>query len=271
MKQGQAIPVAPGPPRGAPVGNGKGDKPPVEEDQSASRMPAAWEANHLATQMGVLIVSGVAALFLTIGSPILEAILGVIPDIDAPWGPALPTRYLVPLLLPVLAGMLLALTRHRAPLLLWIALAAALAVTGVLEVARLNWIAFAGGVAFRVESGPVPLVRTIAGLALILSGLLLLAQQSVHHHVALLVERGVPRGELASVRHQLLQWERLTILAALGAGTGLVFIAALSMQLTERAPEETAFTVPTLIWSGVLLAVIAGTLGYLARRRTRSA
>lgn len=250
---------------GAP-GNKKGATD--DADIGASRMPAAWQANHLANQIGVLLIAGAAALFLTIGSPILEAFLGVIPDIEPPWGPTLPTRYLVPLLLPLLAGLLLTLTRHRAPLLLWVALATALAVTGVLEVARLNWFAFAGGVAFRVESGPVPLVRTIAGLALVLCGLLLLAQQSIHHHIGLLVERGVPRGELATVRRRLVQWERMTIMGAFGAGTGLVFITALSMQLTERAPEETVFTIPTLIWSGILLAVIAGTFGYLAKRRT---
>ncbi len=259
--------VPPDPQRaGAPT---QKPEPATENDVGANRMPAAWQANHLASQLGVLLFSGVAALFLTMGSPILEAILGVIPDIEPPWGPTLPTRYLVPLLLPLLTGLLLALSRHRAPMLLWVALAATLAVTGVLEVARLNWIAFAGGVAFRIESGPVPLVRTIAGLALVLSGLLLVAQQSVHHHVALLAERGVPRSELADVRRRLLQWERTTVLGALGAGTALVFITALSMQLTERAPEETTLTIPTLIWSGILLAVIAGTLGYLAKRRAR--
>ncbi len=241
-----------------------------KETIPAAQLPPAWRAQHTLHQLRVLIVAGIALLLVSWRSPIMEPLLDAIPELETPWGFPLPTRYLIPLTLPLVLGIPLALTRYRAPLILWVGLATVLATTGVLEVARLNWVAFAGGVAFRVESGPVPLVRSIAGLALVLCGVLLMAQQSAHHHIALLAERGVPRNELTVVRRRLLRWEHIAVAGAFAAGTLLILITAISMQLTERAPSETSRFLPAVVWVGALLAVIATVIAYLARDRTES-
>lgn len=231
------------------------------------RVPPAWSAQHVLQQLFVLVVAGVAALVVALDSPVLQAVLAPLPSLVAPGGLVLPSQQLAPLLLPLVLGVPLALTRHRAPLLLWVALAVLLAGVGVLEVARLNWASFVGGVAFRVESGPVPFLRTLAGLVLVLCGVVLIAHQSVHAHVVDLAGRGVAREELAVVRRNLLRREQGVVLGAAGAGVVLLGVAALSMQLTERAPGDGEGFVAAAVWAGLLLGVFALMVAGWARRR----
>lgn len=229
-----------------------------------------WSVPHLAAQLVVLLVAAAAALVVTWSSPIYQQIFAAIPALVLPGGVLLPAHVFLPPLVPVLLGVPLALTRYRAPLLLWVVIMTAFAALGVLEVARLNWAAFVAGIAFRVESGPVPLVRSAAGLLLVLSGVLLLAHQSVHHHVALLAERGVPRPELAVARRRLLRQERLVVLGAGGAGLVLLLVAALSMHLTERAPADDPLFLPALLWVAALTGALAATFAFLAWRQART-
>lgn len=229
------------------------------------RLPRAWRAQHLMHQTLVLLIAALAAYFVARDSPVFQGLLDPLPRLLLPGGIVIPLAQLVPPLVPLLLGLPLALTRHRAPLLLWTALMILFATLGILEVARLNWAAFAGGVAFRVETGPVPIIRSTAGLLLVLCGMLLLAQQAVHQYVRLLIQRGVPRRQLAIVRNQLLRWERLLVAGAFLGGTVLLLVTAISMHLTERAPREAPWFIPALIWTGILLGVIAGTVAYLAR------
>lgn len=229
------------------------------------RMPPAWKAQYALQQTLVLVLAGIATLLISLDSPIITALLDPLPELEGPQGLLLPTTIIVPLLAPIFIGLPLVLSRYRPPLLLWLALATAIAVTGVLEVARLNWVAFAGGAAFRVESGPVPLLRSISGLALVLAGVLLIIQQATHQQLAHIAERGVPRNELARVRRHLARWDRLVVLAAFAAGTILLLVTMVSMQLTERPPQETQGFLAAILWTGLLLTIVTGTIAYLAR------
>jgi hypothetical protein len=231
-------------------------------------LPAAWQAGHVMQQVVVLAVAGVALLAASWRSPVLTALLEQLAGVADPWAPFAPVRLVVPLFFPLVLGVPLVLTRYRAPVLLWLAVMTLVATLAVVEVARLNWAAFVAGVAFRVESGPVPFVRSAAGLVVVLCGVLLLGQQSVQHHLALLAERGVPRGELALVRGALLRRERLLAAGAAGAGVVLLIVAGVSMGLTERPPESGAAIVPIVVWVVLLLSGLAGVLAFLARRRS---
>jgi hypothetical protein len=231
-----------------------------------TRLPHTWRLQYLLQQTGILILAGLAAVLLAQSSPVYQGIFRPLGVLETPWGFHLAPIQIIPLITPVLLGIPLVLNRHRAPLLLWVALMTLAAVFGVIEVARLNWAAFAGGFAFRVETGPVPLMRTLAGLLLILCGVLLLAQQATHQHLRILAERGVTRRQLAHLRTNMLRWERLVTLAAGLGGTVLLLVTAISMHLSERPPGDSPWLVPAILWTLLLLGLTAGVIAHLTRR-----
>lgn len=229
-------------------------------------LPVAWRATYILQQVTVLLVAGAAFLFATWGSPVYQALLARLPDLVIPPGIPLPVRFAVPLLVPLLLGLPILVTRQRAPILLWLGVMAVLCALSVVEVSRLNWAAFVSGLAFRIESGPVPLVRTVAGLVVLLAGLMLMAHQGTSRTLQHLAERGVPLPQLVATRDGLLGLERFLHLGLLGAGIVLTIVAAVSMAATEVAPEGGGTILP-LVWTGLLLALIVGALALGTWRR----
>lgn len=237
----------------------------------ATRVPAAWRAAHVVHQSIVLAVAGVAFLATTWASPLYQALLAGLPHLMVPPGIPLSLRFFGPLLFPVVLGLPLVLGRQRAFVLLWVGLMAVACAVAVLEVSRLNWFAFVSGVAFRIESGPVPLVRTLSGAVVLLSGLLLLGQQGTLRTVAHLAERGVPLPELRETRRHLLGAERLLVVALFAGALLLTIVAWVSMTATEGppAPQEGWF-VPVAWIAAILGAVILAFALGLWRRRGRA-
>lgn len=228
----------------------------------ATPVPAAWRAAHLVHQATVLGIAGVALLFATWDAPLYQAMLAGLPSLVLPPGIPIPLRFLGPLLVPIVLGVPLVFGRQRALVLLWVALMAVAAAIAVLEVSRLNWFAFVSGVAFRVESGPVPLVRTLAGAALLLCGVMLLGHQAVLRTVRDLATRGVPLPELRETRRRLLGFERTLVLGLFAAAVVLTLVAMVSMAATESAPEADEGWIVPVVWVAALLAVVVGALAY---------
>ncbi len=232
--------------------------------------PVSWAFQHVAAQVAVLGVAGVGLLLTTWDAPVYQAVFGHLPAVGA--GPlVVGPEWWAPLLAPLALGLPLALTRYRAPLLLWITLMAALAVLAVVETSRLNWYAFSRGIAYRLESGPVPLVRTSGGVLLLLSGLVLLAQQSVRLSVLDLAARGVPAASLAAARDSLLRLERTLAAATLAAGLVLTAIVAVSLRATEGAPQEGTGLGGPLVWTALLVTALLAALGLALSPRRRRA
>lgn len=236
------------------------------------RTPRSWHLAYLWQQLNVLLLTGPAFLFATWESPVYQAALAHVPDLPLPAGTFVPATLWLPLVAPIALGLPLVLSRHRTPLLLWLAVVTVALLVGVIEVSRLNWFAFASGVAFRIDSGPVPLVRTVAGLVTLLLGLLLMAQQSVRTATVHLAERGVSLQELRRVQSGLIGLERGILLVAAAAGVVLTIVASVSLSTTEGAPDPDSSLTLSLIWTTLLVVTLLVALGlalwdHHARRR----
>lgn len=240
---------------------------PVTAPSERTSLPRSWAAAHWMHQSVVLLVLAVAFVLTTWGSPIYQALFAGLPTLLVPPGIPVSPRLLGPLFIPLLLGIPFLLGGQRVIVVASVAVMVLLACLSVVEVSRLNWASFISGVAFRVEGGAVPLVRTLAGLAVVLSGLLLLGQHSVRETLLDLADRGVPLSQLTEVRTQLLVFERIVIVALFGTGIVLTLVAALSMGLTEEGPVGAGGGTAALVWTAILLALIAVAFALGAWRR----
>lgn len=225
-------------------------------------VPASWRVVYVWQQLVVLLLMGPAFAVALAGSSVFEAAFVHLPTLDTPLGISLSPALYLPLLAPVLLGIPLALSSYRAPLLLWISVITVALLLSVFELSRLNWFAFFSGVAFRLEGGPVPMARTIAGLITLLLALLVLAQQSLRRTVLDLAERGATVDELRRVRDGLVGIERAVLAAAAGAGVLLAVVAAISLRVTEGAPKEGAGIALPLLWAAGLIVAILVALAF---------
>lgn len=233
---------------------------------TTTRLPASWNATHYLHQALILLAAGAAFLWTTWDSPVYRALLDGLPVLVIPPGIRISAR-LLPFVLPILLGLPLVFGRQRIFGVVWLTLMALLSALAVIEVSRLNWGAFLTGVAFRVESGPVPVGRTLAGLAVLLSGLLLTAQRSVRETLRDLAGRGVPLGQIAAARRRFIDLERVLVVVLFGAGLLLTIVALVSMTLTDTAPDPDRASWVPLLWTGLLLALVVAAFALGVWRR----